>query len=312
MGAQTGLGDTFDLVNYVGELFHITPSETKFLSMIGGLTGGRSTKSVEFAVGQTVDNATPSQPAISENDAATGASATHRTRSQVTNVTQIHQLAVDISYRKQANVGAISGASILGDQPVQDEYQFQIDLQLKQAARDMNYSALQGTYAGLVNAATATKTRGMKNVITTNTVALGGATAQRAHFQTMFKEMADSGAPFENVVVFANSFNKQVVTDIYGYAPDSRNVGGLDIHTIETDFGIVGVCYERDMPTDEVYAIEMSVCAPVFLEIPGKGHLFVEPLGKAGASEKAQLYGEFGLEYGPELWHGSLTGTATA
>ena len=42
MGAVSGLGDSYDLPNFVGELFNITPSDTPFLSAIGGMTGGKS------------------------------------------------------------------------------------------------------------------------------------------------------------------------------------------------------------------------------------------------------------------------------
>jgi hypothetical protein len=33
-------GTTFNLPNFVGELFELTPADTPFLSAIGGLTGG--------------------------------------------------------------------------------------------------------------------------------------------------------------------------------------------------------------------------------------------------------------------------------
>ena len=39
MGAVSGMGDSYDLPNYVGELFNITPNDTPFLSAIGGMTG---------------------------------------------------------------------------------------------------------------------------------------------------------------------------------------------------------------------------------------------------------------------------------
>ena len=313
MGAVSGLGDSYDLPNYVGDLFNITPATTQFLSMIGGLdgSGAKQTTSPQFTL-QTVDNATPEQPAISENSSATAPTAAQRSRSEVVNVCQIHHYALNMTYRKLASTGKLAGQAIIGTQPVQDEFGFQLDLLNKRAARDMNYSALQGTYAGVVDAATATKTRGLKNAITTNTVACGGAVPTRDMYQELFREMAASGALFENVVLFANAFNRQIITDIYGYAPMDRNVGGMSIKQIETDFGMLGVAYERDAPTDEVYAVELSVCSPVFLETPGKGHFFFEPLGKVGASETGQLYGEFGLDYGPELFHGSLTGTATS
>jgi hypothetical protein len=311
MGAVSGLGDSYDLPNYVGELFSITPSDTPFLSMIGGLTGGKSTTSPQFTW-QTVDNASAAQPSITENDSATAPTAAQRSRSEVINVCQIHHYALDMTYRKLASVGKLGGQAIVGNQPVQDEFGFQLDLLLKRAARDMDYSALQGAYVAVTNATTATTTRGLKNAITTNTVAAGSAVVTRAMFQEVLREMAASGAPFENVVVFANAFNKQVITDIYAYAPDHRNIGGVNIRSIETDFGMLGVCYERQMPTDEIYLVDVSVCAPVFLNTPSKGHFFFEPLGTVGASERGQLYGEFGLEYGPEQWHGSLTGTATS
>ena len=38
MGAVSGLGDSYDLPNFVGELFNITPNDTPFLSAIGGMT----------------------------------------------------------------------------------------------------------------------------------------------------------------------------------------------------------------------------------------------------------------------------------
>lgn len=311
MGAVSGMGDSYDLLNYVGELFRITPKETPFLSMIGGLNGGVDTKTKQFTW-QTVDNAAAAQPSISETSAASGQTAAERSRSEVVNVCQIHQYNLDISYRKLAAVNNIGGEKILGNQPVQDELSFQMDLVMERFARDVDYSFLQGAYVADTNVSTATTTRGLKNAITTNTVAAGGAVVTRPMFQEVLREMANTGAPFRNVVIFANAFNKQVITDLYAYAPDSRNVGGVNIKTVETDFGDLGVVYERHMPTDEIYLVDVSVCRPHFLAVPGKGHVFWEQLSKSGASEKWHLYGDVGLEYGYEGWHGSITGTATS
>lgn len=311
MGAVSGMLDTYDGLNYVGDLFKITPKETPFLSMIGGLNGATPTASKQFTW-QTVDNAAAAQPSISETSAAAGQTAAERSRSEVVNVCQIHQYNLDISYRKLAAVGNIGGEKILGTQPVQDEASFQMDLVMERMARDAEYSFLQGAYVADTNVSTATTTRGLKNAITTNTVAAGGAVLTRPMVQEVLREMADSGAPFRNVVVFANAFNKQVLTDLYAYAPDSRNVGGVNIRSIETDFGDLGVVYNRHVPTSEIYLVDVSVCKVRTLRVPGKGDVFWEQLAKSGASEKWHLYGDIGLEYGPELWHGSITGTATS
>ena len=59
-----------------------------------------------------------------------------------------------------------------------------------------------------------------------------------------------------------------------------------------------------DTVSGQIGVIDLGVLKPRFLNIPGKGQLFAEPLSKVGASEKWQLYGEIGLEYGPEQYHG--------
>lgn len=248
MGAVSGLGDSYDLPNYVGELFNVTPNDTPFLSAIGGMTGGKSVTSKQFTW-QTVDNAAAAQTAVVE-----GADPTYgeRSRSEVTNVTQIMQYGVQVSYTKQAATGNLSGESIIGNQPVQDELAFQLDMAMKRAARDIEFSFLQGTYVADTDISTARKTRGILEAITTNEVAAAAAALDQAKVDAALKLMADSGAPFETPVIMANAFQKQKLSSIYGsalsLAPRDRNVGGVNIQTIETDFGEVGIVYDRHLP----------------------------------------------------------------
>jgi len=312
MGAVSGLGDSYDLPNYVGELFNVTPNDTPFLSAIGGMTGGKSVTSKQFTW-QTVDNAAAAQTAVVEGADPVYA---ERTRSEVTNVTQIMQYGVNVSYTKQAATGNLSGESIIGNQPVQDELAFQLDMAMKRAARDIEFSFLQGTYVADTDISTARKTRGILEAISTNEVAAAAAALDQAKVEDALKQMADSGAPFEMPVIMANSFQKQKLSSIYSsalaLAPRDRNIGGVNITTIETDFGQVGIVYDRHLPTDDVVIVDLAFCKPVFLDIPGKGHFFVEPLAQSGAAYKFQVYGEIGLEYGPEQFHAKITNLSTS
>ena len=262
MGAITGQGESYNLPNYVGELFNVSPTDTPLLSAIGGMTGGKSVTSKQFTW-QTTDLAGATQTAAVE-----GADPTMkgRTRSEVINVTQIMQYGVEVSYTKQAAVGNLSGQSIIGNQPVQDELAFQLDMAMKTAARDIEHSFIQGTYVADTDISTARKTRGMLEAISTNEVAGGAAALTQDMVDEAMKKMADSGAPFETPVIFANAFQKQA----------------------------------------------LSFLKPVFLDIPGKGHFFVEPLAQTGAAYKYQVYGEIGLEYGPEQFHAKITDLATS
>jgi len=312
MGAVSGLGDSYDLPNYVGELFNITPNDTPFLSAIGGMTGGKSVTSKQFTW-QTVDNATAAQTVVAEGADATFA---ERSRSEVTNVTQIMQYGVHVSYTKQAAVGNLAGQSILGNQPVQDELAFQLDMAMKRAARDIEFSFIQGTYVADTDVSTARKTRGMLAAISTNERAAAGGALTQSDVDQVLKAMADSGAPFEQPVMMANAFQKQKLSSIFSsalsLAPRDRNIGGVNITTIETDFGEIGIVYNRHVPADDIVIADLAYCKPVFLDIPGKGHFFAEPLAQTGSAYKFQIYGEVGLEYGPEQFHGKITNLATS
>lgn len=307
MPAVSGLGTTFNLPNYVGEMFFTTPSETPLTSMIGGLTGGVRETTVDFEW-NFADNADVSQPAIVQGADATFAS---RSRTKTDNVVQIHQEGFHLAYTKLAAVGNLSGLSILGNQPVQDERAFQTRLKVEKIARDVEHSFINGTFQKPADNATGRRTRGLLAATTTNAVAASGADLSVNHINTLLRQMYGntvSGAPFRMVVIFCNAYQKQRISALYGYAPQSRNVGGLNINVIETDFGTFGIVLDRYMPTDEVLFVDLSVVAPHILEIPGYGFLFMEPLAKTGSAEKWQLYGEIGLSYGVESWHGKITG----
>jgi hypothetical protein len=110
-------------------------------------------------------------------------------------------------------------------------------------------------------------------------------------------------------VIFVGGFQKTIISNIYGYAPEDRNVGGVNIKQIETDYGNIGIASpHRFMPATSLLVAEMSVIAPVFQPVPKKGNFFYEELAKTGAAEKGQIYGKFGLAHGPAFMHGSLTG----
>ncbi len=139
----------------------------------------------------------------------------------------------------------------------------------------------------------------------------------KADLDRLLREMIEgttSAAPLTNPVWIMGAKNKQLISDIYGYAPEDRQLGGLNIKNVMMDFGpsTIGVMFDRYMHPGDIYLLDLSVIFPVFTPIPGKGHFFAEPLAQTGAAENWQIYGEIGLEYGPESHHGKITGTTTA
>ena len=317
MSNVSGQATVWNAPNYVGELFLIGANQTPFLNMIGGLTGGKQYSAFDFPTAQPWALETADQRAVTETGSATAPTATTFVRSQDTNTCQIFHRSVNVSYKKQSTTGVIGSdatttKAMLGNQPVSNELDFQIQGNLRQVAVDAEHSFLQGVYQQATSASVAAQTRGIIAATTTNAVAAGSATLSKALIDELLRTMAASGSIFVNPVIFVNAFQKQKISDLYGYAPESRNVGGVNIQQIETDFAQIGITWAPQMPTGTLLIAEMSVCAPVFCPVPGKGLLFYEELSKTGAAEKGQIYGQMGLDYGPEEYHGKITGLATS
>lgn len=307
------LTDRDTSVNYLGELFMVGANQTPFLNMIGGVGGAnaKATRSMIFPLAQTYAPGAAAIPAIDEDELVTAGTATTFQRAQATNTVQIFQKYVEVSDLKQAAYGELSGLSALGNQPVTDEFAFQKMVMLKQMALDMEKAFLSGVYASADNSSTAAQTRGIITACTTNTVAAGSLKVTKAMIDALLLEMASNGAVLENMKVWCNGFNKGVITDIYGYVPESRTEGGANIQRIMTNFAEMDVMYDPQIPADTILIADMNYVAPVFLPRNGMGISF-EELARTAGSRKGMFEGFAGIDYSLERYHGTITGTATA
>ena len=311
------LGTVWNLPNYAGELFTADPTQTPLLSMIGGLTGGKQTDNFEFPTAVLFDYPEAKQPEISESASATAPTATAIARNQEKNVVQIHQEVIDLTYAKLSNGGRMSGLNTAGAtaNPA-DEKAWQIQQKLIKIARDVEFSFLQGKYQEATSADVANKTRGMLELAkTASTVDAASSALTVDMLKTLMLEMANNGAYFNNMILFAGAKQKQTITTLYekqiGYNQGAaRNVGGMNVTEIETDFCKLGIVWDRFMPDDSILIADVAHIAPVFQAVPGKGVLFEEELAKIGASDRIQIYGQIGLAHGPAFLHGSITGLA--
>lgn len=398
-GSVTGIGTTYNLPNYHGELFALTPADAPLLSAIGGLTGGMKTDSAEFEW-QSFDLRDPAQRTRTEG--ATAPTAEERVRGNIRNVAQIHQEKVEVSYTKQASIGQVATPSsapyrgVSGENPVSNELDWQVEQALKSIALDVNYSFINGRKNNPSDNTTARRTGGLIEAITTNVgasqaaltitglssatdtitevstgVANGdkivftktgdatGIVAGRVYFVVSkasgsFKVALTSGGsaitlgtsttnidyikPSASAITTANvddlaqmaydngglaeqfaatlvcnSAAKRGITaawaSAYGKAVSIQgNVGGVNVTKIQTDFGDLNLMLDRHMPQDALMVLSLEQLAPVFLEVPGKGVFFEEPLAKTGSSDAVQIYGEIGLKYGVEKAHAIVRG----
>jgi hypothetical protein len=231
MAGITALGTTYNLPNYTGILYQLTPADTPFFSAIGGLTGGGQSTDTEFEW-STFDLRAAAQPAVLEGqDAPTEQ---ERVRAQIKNVTQIHQETIGVSYTKQAAVGRKAGLANDATNPVRSEVDWQTEQMLKQMARDIDYSFINGTYQLPTDNTTARKTRGLLAAITSNTFDVSaGASKSGAAATTDIITLASHGQNVGDLIVFTNigtAVGVTVGTNYYVIA-DSFTTGQFKVAT---------------------------------------------------------------------------------
>ena len=332
MAGITGLGTTYNLPNYVGELFGASPEDTPLLSTIGGLTGGESVGGTLFEwQGFDLRDAADDRQRLEGADAPTGEA---RVRYNAANVVEIHQEAVAISYTKQGATkqrGTSGTAVTIGSTTIPvDELAWQLAQQFKQIARDVEKTFITGTFANPATNATARKTRGLLAAIATNTLAGPESPTAVATDPSGWDGVTDNAIgdllqkawengglqEGETRTIIVNAAGKRRLSKIFikdaNYQESTRDVGGVNLQTIETDFGKCNIMLNRYMPGNKLIATSLEDLKPAFLEIPGKGHFFAEPLAKTGAADRVQIYGEIGLNYGNERKHAVLTTTPKA
>ena len=323
--AQVGaIGGTFNLPQYTGKLVTADVEATPFLAMAGGLNGAKVVKNQDFPTANEYDFTALSVPTIDETDSLSAPTVITNTTAQTLQTTQIFQEQVQLSYVRMANAGRFwaTEVSTLGygtfdpndANAVESALAFQQAMALKKVLRDYEYSMYQGVYAQAVAVTTDFQMRGLIACASSasNTVAAGGADLSKLLLDELFRTMYANGAMFAKPVIHVNAFQKQQISDIYGYAPTDWNIGGVSVEAINTDFGKMGILLTRYMDTDELLVTDMSVISPVVQEVPGKGHLFYEPLSKSGAGESGQIFGMLSVDHGPIWAHGSITGLSTS
>lgn len=307
-------GTVWNLPNYVGDLFTADAVSTPFLSMIGGLTGGLETENFEFPTDSQYAHEALAQKSITETGSLTAPTAVSFVRDQSKNVTQIFHEKVSISYVKMSNRKRLSGINTGGADTEISEKDFQIAGALESIARQIEWHFLNGAYAIAGNAGQPNQTRGMLELcVGKNSVAAGNTLLTKAWMDQLLLEMFTNGAKFKNLIAFCGGFQKTRLSNIYGYAPTDRNIGGTNVKQIETDYGNISIAPPHAfMPATALLLVELSACAPVSQPVPGLGNFFYEQLAKTGAAEEGQIFGQMGLDHGPAFLHGSLTGLATA
>lgn len=308
------IATSFGVLNYSGMLFNKGNTRCPLSSIIGGRA--KTTNHVEFVTGQEYTTDGGTQPAISENDSLTAPEASVVTRAQKTNVTQIFHETVGISYGKMSNMGTLNGINISNQQAnPMNELDFQVAAKMQKVNRDIEFTFMQGEYSKATTDATVNKTRGLNTAITSNVVAMASKPLGLWNIADGVKKVYEANAPQDGLVLWCDAttmfqVNADAVQNGLTVIPAAREINGIKLSSVVTPLGIVYLYLGEFLPKGTAFLLNLDVLAPVYQPVPGKGNFFLEQLSKTGAGEKYQLFGQIGLDHGPEWYHAKFTGIA--
>lgn len=309
------MADTFAMSgntpNFSGMLFNKGNTKTPFSTMIGAHR--KFTNHTEFVTGQEYETAEGSQPNISEAESLTAPDASVLKREQKTNVTQIFQESVGISYGKMSNMGTLSGINVAGQQanPVSEE-DFQIAAKMAKIGQDIEYTFLNGKYQKSTGDNVPNKSRGLLTAIESNIVDADGKMLSFMLLCEAIKCIDDSNGDTTNLVVGLDStgrlqLNADAAANGLTIVSAGRDINGIAVDQVLTPLGTVYLKTLKYLPTGTVALFDPSIMAPVEQIVPKKGNFFLEELAKVGAGTKKQIFGQIGLDHGPEWYSAKIT-----
>lgn len=308
------IATSFGVLNYSGMLFNKGNTRCPLSSIIGGRA--KTTNHVEFVTGQEYTTAGGTQPAISETASLTAPEATVVTRTQKTNVTQIFHESVGISYAKQSNMGTLSGINIANQQAnPMNELDFQVAAKMQKVNRDIEFTFVQGEYNKATTDATVNKTRGLTEAIESNVIAMASKPLGLWNIADGVKKVYEANAPQDGLVLWCDAttmfqINADAVQNGLTVVPAAREINGIKLSSVVTPLGVVYLYLGEFLPKGTALLLNLDVISPVYQPVPGKGNFFLEQLAKTGAGEQYQLFGQIGLDHGPEWYHAKFTGIA--
>lgn len=302
--------------NYSGMLFNKGNTKTPFSTMIGAKR--KYTNHTEFVTGQEFETAQGSQPKISEAQSLNAPESSTVTREQKTNVTQIYQESVGISYAKESNMGTLSGLNVAGQQanPINEE-DFQVAAKMAKIGQDIEYTFINGVFHKSTGDTDANQSRGILNAITSNILDANGKSLSFMLVCEALKCIKDSNGDITNIVLGLDStsrlqLNADAAANGLTIAESGRDINGIAVDKVITPLGTVYLRDLKYLPAGTIALFDPFIMAPVEQIVPGKGNFFIEELAKTGAGTKKQIFGQMGLDHGPEWYSAKITNLSTS
>lgn len=315
MAATSATAQSINDTNVAGMILQIGAAKNtgQFLAAIGGLNGARKVQSQAFDMSATYSLDTPAQNAISEDTSLTSGTKKFYAKTQAANVVQILKKEFTVSnLRESANLQVASTTFQSPNLPVTSEFDRAAKNAMEQFNADWEFICLQGTYVARSIVSTAVAAGGIIDStvgVTTNKVNASSAALDSDMISSLLNTMAANGAPFGNLAIVAKPKYIDALGGLYGFAPQDRNVGGIQLKQIFTTYGPVSLIWSNACHATTLTIVDLAYVQPVVLPDLGNDILMRE-FFDGGSAQNGYIEGFVGVDFGHESYHGTVYGIA--
>jgi len=297
--AAAGTGGSSNREDLMDLITNITPTETPMFS-------GFAKTPISATYHEWLTDSLAS--ASKENAAIEGADFSYSVaspRTRVGNYTQIFTKTVEVtrSQRRQSQLGGTAG--------VDDEFDYQLDLRMKEIARDIEDAIVNGT-ANAGASGTAREMKGILSFIATN-IETGTGTGNEALTETMYNNLLQTifTAGGNPDVTYVNGWQKRKIDSFA--TPNTRYQDGSDgklsayVAVYQSSFGVQKVVLDRYMSTTQLAALEQGKWKLAIFD-----PIHYESTAKVGDADRGAVVGELTLVSLQEAASGKITGLSVS
>jgi hypothetical protein len=316
MAATSATAQTYNATNVMGEVLRIGAANNtgKFLAAIGGLNGARKVSSQEFdmCAHNSLDTPSATTRLISENTSLSAGTARFYAKTPVKNVVQIWKDDVIVSDLRAASPAQIASSTFVGNVAV-TAFDEEAAIKYEQLAADWETVCLSGTYVARSAVATNVAAGGLTDAtfgITTSKIDASSATLDSDMVRQVMDAMFAAGANFTNMAIVGAGNYISDLNALYGFAPQSVDVGGVMLRQIYTTYCPVALIPTTAAPANTLLFVDLAKCQPVVMPHKGGQDILLKEYIDGASAQKGYVEGYIGIDFKHESFHGKIYGLA--
>lgn len=316
MASTTAVAESYNDLNVLGQIMQVGAGRrTPFFAAIGGLNGVRRVIANQYAMSAVYSVNAGTNPVIDETASLTAGSAKFYAKTQEDNTTGIAKYEFQVSNLREANGAQLANTNAVysSDADTGSEFDRAASDAMRQLVTDWEFVCLQATQVARSAVTTDASPGGILDTTmgAISKVAAGSAALSKELIEELIETMAGYDAPFANPCIVIPPGYVTKLNDIYGYAEQSRAVGGVNLTQIFLPIvGQASVIWTNQMEANSLAIVDLAYCKPVVLPHKGNIDVLMHEYSDGGSARKGYIESYIGFDFGSRYYHGFISGLA--